>query len=428
VKPLLLFCGLLLLVCFPFLHAQDTGPLNWDFDTLFDEPGPEIPSEETKTETTDTASTVMDLIQRRGFVFNASSEFAVGIAPGWYETPWSSEWSFEDRYTERIFKMHNSFSMNAQISNVFRVSSTIFFEIPNFRFALGDFFFDYSLYSKVFFRGGKYNLSWGISPNYNYTNLLARIPKDSPGGDSFILKADIPSGIGGFQVLALTRANLMSVSGAGNIALGDIGFGGKYNLALRRLDLDLGMFYQEEMPLRAFLSLKTTYRSTELYSEGLIAVDVHELSNISGAASLGFSRDFFDSKLTTNAEVFYNAEGNSFWYRPETSLRDSEISPFIEGLNGALNLRYRFNTKGDPHLFLQMRYAPLQNSAQLIPGFTLHPWPHVEVHFAIPMALGSKDGYYHLNTVRKGPEDLPLPFGIMLAITIKGGVQFAHYY
>jgi hypothetical protein len=195
--------------------------------------------------------------------------------------------------------------------------------------------------------------------------------------------------------------------------------------------MDLGAFHQEGMPLRTFLSLKTTVKSTELYSEGLLALDVYDPPGMSGAVSLGFSQDFFDGKFTANAEIFYNAEKGTRWYRPETTLREEETPLFIDGLNGALNLRYRFGGKGNPRAFVQTRYAPQQDSGQLVPGFTLNPWPHIELYFAVPMALGSKDGHYYKNTVRMDTRETPhrpLPFGVMLLVTLRGGIQLAHYY
>ena len=408
---------------------------DWDINSLFNEPPQEAaPSAETKTNTTtdktasadkttsadNAVASVAKLLKKKGFTFGASYEFAAGVAPGWYEVPWSKD-STGDYYFDRVIKMRSTLSLDAQITDAFRTYSALYFEIPNFSINLGDFYFDYSLYDKVFIRGGKYNLSWGISPNYNFTNLLVRVPEGSTAGDSFILKADIPVGIGGFQVLALTRADLMHGT---TVRKRDIAYGGKYNLALRLADLDIGVFNQEGMPLRGFLSFKTTLGKTDLYSEGLCAIDVNQPSGISGAASLGASRDFFNGNFSANAELFYNGEKNAFWYTPETTLRDAQITPFIGGLNAALNLLYRFGGKANPRIFIQARCAPLQNTAQLIPGFRLNPWSNIELYLAVPMALGSETGYYFKNTITTDSfQNRPLPFSVMLLLTLRGAVK-----
>jgi len=423
VKPLFVFLGLLLV--FTRLQAQEQTLLDWDIDSVFNEPLTETSPEEPETDNA-SGATVVDTLKQQSFIFDASYEFMAGIMPSWREAPWSSAGD-SGFFWDYAVKLRGSLGMDAQIDKSFRVKSTVYFEIPNFGFKLGDFFFDYNLYDVVFFRGGKYTQSWGISPNYNYTDLLARVPpknKDN-AGESFIFKADVPTGIGGFQVLTMTRADLQS----GNPSLpklDDFGFGGKYNLALRSADFDLGLFYQDGMALRTFFSVKTTLWNTELYSEGLAAIDVHEPSNISGAVSVGFVRDFFDDKFNVNGEIFYNAEKGAYWYRPETNIREAGSIPFIEGLNIALNLRYKFGGKGDPRFFTQIRYAPFENSAQLIPGFTLNPWSHIGLYFAVPMALGAKEGYYSRNTLTTDPEGRPIPFRVMFLISVSGSMQFSH--
>jgi len=420
---LIIFLILIGLLVSVYLPAQDGNSLDWDIDSIFDEVLPASTSGETKTDTAVPA--VNKLVKRRGYTFDASYRLIAGFAPGWYEIPWSKNYENNDPYLDHIIKMQGAFGIDAQISEAFRAKSSISFEIPNFSFILGDFFFDYNFYDTVFFRGGKYNLSWGVSPNYSFTNLLSRVPKKGYSGDSFIFKVDVPIGIGGIQALVLTRVDLMH----GVIPeIPDFGVGGKYNLAFRWADLDMGLYYKEDMPLRSFLSIKTTIGKTELYNEWLAVIDLQNSSELSGAVNFGFARDFFDKKLRFAGELFYNAEGNAYWYRPETSVKKPEISPFIEGLNLAFNLTWRLGEKGDPRLFIQTLYVPEQNSAQLIPGFRLNPWPNFEFYLAAPMALGSKDGYYYSNTVNNDNKNRPLPFSVMLMVTLNGSVQYGHYY
>jgi hypothetical protein len=417
-KPFLVFLGILV---FAQLQAQEKSSLDWDIDSIFNEPAAEPAPEEPDTGSSNV--TAADKLKQQSFVFNASYEFITGIMPGWLEPPWSSADDY-GYFLDRAIKLRSSLGMDAQIDKSLRVISNIYFEIPNFSFRLGDFFFDYNLYDFVFFRGGKYAHSWGISPNYNFTDLLARIPpRIANPGESFIIKADVPTGIGGFQVLAMTRADLM-ISNPPAPKLEDFGFGGKYNLALRAVDFDVGIFYQEGMALRNFLSVKTTLWKTELYSEGLAAIDVHEPDNISGAVSIGFVREFFEDKFSVNGEFFYNAEKGAYWYRPESNIREAGSVPFIEGLNLAINLRYKFGGKADFRLFTQLRYAPLENSAQLIPGFMLTPWPHIDLYFAVPMALGDKDGYYSRNTLTVDLDGKPIPFRIMILISLSGSIRY----
>ena len=404
------------------LSAQDQGFLDWDIDSIFDEPPPAPPLEEPNAD--NDGNTVLQSIQQRGFIFDANYRLLMGHSIGWYEEPWSTNWDKEGYHQEFIFSMHGSFGIDAQVSEAFRAKSVIYYEVPNFSLGLGDFFFDYNFYNAVFFRGGKYNLSWSISPFHDFTNLLSRVPKDGPHGESFIFKADIPIGIGGIQALALTRTDLLNGVIPG---IDDFGFGGKYNLALRWADFNLGVFYQTGMPLRGFLSIKTTILGVELYNEWLTAIDVQVPAETTGAVNLGFACDFLGGKLRAAGEVLYNAERNAWWYSPETIFGKADISPFIEGISGVLNLSLRLGDKGQPRLFLQTLLAPPENLYRIIPGFSLNPWPDIELYLAVPMALGSKDGYNYLNAVNNDNNGQLLPFSIILLLNLNGSVQFRHY-
>jgi hypothetical protein len=404
------------------LSAQEQNALDWDINDVFNETEQTSPIEESEND--EAAVTVNKLLKQKGITFNASYQFLTGVVPGWLEYPWVSA---EDRgyYMDRFIKLNSSLTADAQIDDSLRIKTVFSFEIPDFYITLGDFFFDYNINDVVFFRGGKYSHSWGLASNFTFTNLLARVPDGSVTGDSFVFKIDVPTGIGGFQVLALTRVRLMDPDPP-LPRFEDFGFGGKYNLALRWADFDTGVYYQENMPLRAFLSIKTTILKTELYSEGLIAINVYDTSDVSGAVSFGFTKDLFNNKFTMNGEIFYNAEKGSYIYKPETYITEAESIPFKYELTLAFNMSYKFGGKTNPSLFAQIRYAPYEDSMQLIPGFRINPWPHIEIYLAAPMSLGSKEGYYYENAYTTNDESKPIPFCVVLLFRLSGSIQFKH--
>jgi hypothetical protein len=416
VKKPVAFLGLLFffLVC---ASAQEGIFFDLDIDSLFDEPPPETPAEEN----VDTAaSSVLSMVKRRGLTVSASYEFQGGFAPGWDTSPWSFNgdevfsWNPGARMTANI-------SIDARLSEVFRVITVFDCNIPGFNLTLGDFFFDYNLLNTVYIRAGKYEHSWGISPNYGFTNILSRVPGGKKYGTSYIIKTDIPIGVGGIQALALTRTNLADNEMPG---WGDVGFGGKYNLAFRWADFDMGIFYQDSMALRGFLSIKTTVLNTELYNEWLVAVNTHSDNAAGFAANFGFVRDFFGNKLTLNGEFFYNGEKGGEYYRPETSMLKEATLSFVEDFSLALNMLYRFGGKGNLRFFTQILYAPVQSSAQLVPGLRLNPLSHIDIYLAVPFALGRKTGYYYENTADPSNR----PFSIILLVTITDNVQVGYYY
>jgi len=418
-----------LFLCFLFLFeisAQENTSLDWDIESLFGGNTEESSFNDTSNNNIN-QTTVLQKINRRSLTFDISYGFSAGMSPGWIEPPWND--SDENNFSWNPgAKLGSSFGLDAKISNVFRVISNFGFTLPDdgsFSFNLGDFFFDYNLFDIAFFRGGKYDLKWGISPNYGFTNLLVRVPDDlNFGYPSFILKVDIPAGVGGFQFLALTRANLI---GGAEIDNEKIGLGGKFNLALRIFDLDIGVFYQHGMPIRSFISLKTTLANTEVYSEGLAAYDFEETQNISGAFNIGFAHDFFNKKLAVNGEFFFNNEGNSFFYSPKTDFMNAKTSPFIDGLNAALNLRYSFGGKGNLRFYLQTLYTLSDNSTRVIPAFRLSPFPHIEFYLAFPMDLGNKKGYYYKNSIIQNREGKPLRFAAIFLVSLSGSLRFTAY-
>jgi len=406
--------------------SQEEPSLGWDIDTLFDEAPEETPEEQTNNNNTEATPAAVNLVNQRGIIFDAEYQLIGGISPGWTpDPPWFTDKGNESKFEwTPILKMRADFGLDARISKSFRVKASFNFEIPSFNISLGDIFADYNLYDVVFFRVGKYEQSWGISPNFGFTNLLARVPatdKERYNHDAFVFKADIPVKIGGFQLLSLTRADLM---GGEKPVWHDFGFGGKYNLAFRAADIDMGVFYQDGMALRSFLSIKATVGKTELYNEWLAVFDTTQPGNISGAGNIGVVQTFFNDKFKVNAELFYNAEGDSYYYQPETNIKKADVSPYIKGLNLALNLSYQPDWKTNPRFFVQVIYAPQQESAKLVPGIRLNLFPHMELYFAVPMALGSKEGYYYTNTADPNNR----PFSVVLLLSLKGSVRAGYYY
>ena len=409
----------LLIVSFTFLAAQETDIIDWgwDWDSLFDEPLYDTPEDESSSEATTTAATVLSSIKRRGITFIFSYEFQAGIAPGWDTAPWFFDGNEVFSWNPGA-KMNSGFKLDVQFSEVFRVITAFNTSVPGTIFSLGDFFFDYNVLNTVFIRAGKYEHSWGISPNFNFTNLLSRVPANSAGGNSYVFRADIPIGVGGFQALVMTRADLNDIS------RNDLGFGIKYNLAFRWADFDFGIFNQNNMATRGFLSIKTTLSDTEVYNEWLVAVNTHSNNSISIATNLGFVREYLNRRFTLNGELFFNGEGNTYLYNPETDINEANASPFIEGFNIALNMLYRFRGKGNPRFFMQMLYAPMQNSMQLVPGFRFTPFSNIDVYMAMPFALSTRSGYYYTNTADPNNR----PFCITLLISLSGNLQTSFYY
>jgi hypothetical protein len=430
------FFALLCFVMSFFISAQEeqnTGIdiLDRDIDSLFDEPLPDLDGDGAAGSDggaqgageagNDTGGGILSsMIRKRSFILDASFYFYGGVAPGWSEAPWY--WKGEDEEYSTIpgAGMNASLGLDFQISGHLRIKNLFTFLLPDPRFTVKEVFIDYNLADRLFFRGGKFTQNWGISPNYSYANLLARLPPGKGGGDPYIIKVDVPIGIGGVELLALTRPGFMKNQSLPSF--NEIGFGGKYNLAHQRVDLDVGVFYHEEMPLRNSVSIKSTVMDTEVYAEAMVSVQHKPWGTVQGSGSIGFARDFFSEKLTIGGEYFYNGEKDAWVFIPETNLELEDKALFADGHNMAINVLYRTGVLGNLKFMAQCLYSIDENSAQFVPGLSFAPFPHISVSLGVPMALGSRTGTYY----RENADKTNRPFSVVLLVSISGDYRFTH--
>ena len=387
-----------------------------DLDSLFNEDK----SKETQQNHVQESS-VLSNVRRQGITLSASYYFSGAVNPGWDMYPWDFDGS-EDFSWALGIEMGSSLSINAQITESFRVISVFTYQIPGFSFSLGDFFFDYNFYNKVFLRAGKYEQSWGISPNFKFTNLLSRIATkidenfEPAVGPSYIAKFDIPIGVGGLQLLSLTRFN---IAGGESPPKEYFGYGGKYNFAFPWADFNIGLYYQEFMATRGIFSVKTVLFDFDIYNEWLFTYNNHTSGSVNISFNIGLSRAFFNNKLEINTEYYYNGEGISLYFVPQSEFRVDDTSPFIKGDNIAFNLLYRLDGKINPRVFLKLLYG--DESYSLVSGIRVNPFSNMEIYFAIPVVFGSKDSHYYKNSFNVLNQHRP--FSIVLYVSFSGGAS-----
>jgi hypothetical protein len=444
----------------PLVAQESTGPLDDGIDSLFDVPEDtveeEIEASGIQVPETKSAGNVSGTLQSRGFTFDVDYNFIVGYSPGWLETPWHWKEYKDDPARANVAgdpivgdpfsqlfaaKMNSSFSLDFRVSPALRVRQVFQLAYPDYKLEVVEFFADYNVDDAVFFRVGRHTVNWGISRNFPFANLPVLLPLKDIDGDplitltdaySYALKIDIPIGIGGIQLLALTREAFMDEPT--NPQLEEFGYGLKYNLAFQWVDIDLGVYYHRSMPARSFLSFKSTLPSgTEIYSEGVAAFsskdgsmernrpqhwDKSELS-----FALGLYDDFFSRKLSLNLEYFFNGERDSRWLQPETSFQEEEISNLLYGHNGAINIIFKPGGLGNLRFGVQCLYGFEDKTAKLVPGVSFAPVSNLNVYLGFPMALGSRYGIYY----RQNADEKNRPFSIVLAVSIGGNYRFGYY-
>jgi hypothetical protein len=469
-KPPLLLLTVLLLarVGVPAISAQETtgaeAPLSkpdlpgepdfgFNIDSLFDSTDDENPN---KAANSAEEGTSLDLLQQiilsRGFSIEANYNMRGFLAPGSTEVPWAEE-KYRDIAawnTAPGLQMSADLALDIQLSEVLRVQQSIKFEILDPDVKIKEFFFDYNINQKVFIRAGQFDLNWGQSHNFQFTNLLARIPIDYDTNTNSVfapkyIRVNIPIGIGGFESVFSGRF----IEDFATVKASDIGYGLKYNIIRPRVDMDIGTFFHRLMPLRSFFSLQTTVlKSTELYTEALVsiphdniitgdfqrdAITFSELKpeHVSFSGTLGVFQSFFDDKLVLNGEVFYSGEKDAAALdKDEIDILASgeKIVGILQGLNTALNVRFQPGWAG-LGLGMSFRWAFHDNSGQVIPVLSWNPVKHVTMSVAVPMALGNREGsdgnktYYYT----QNPDNSGRPFSVIFAISLSSDYRFGYY-
>lgn len=435
------------------LSAEEPGT-GRDIDSLFDSPSENDTQAPPPLENGegDKLDLLQQLILSRGFSIEADYNMRAFVAPGSTEAPWVED---TDEFPREIttnpgLQMSANLGLDIQLSEVLRVQQSIMFQILDPDVKVKEFFFDYNIAQKVFVRMGLYDLNWGQSHNFQFTNLLARIPEHYPadkGNDSKLIKITVPVGIGGFEGVLSGRF----VDDFSSVALKAFGYGLKYNIIRPRVDMDIGVFYHRLMPLRGFFSLQTTLlKSTEFYMEGLAASphdglldpesgDEHltfykvNAEDIRLSGALGVIQTFFNDKLVLNAEIFYSGESDAEALdTDELAILTNEEKrvEILHGLNTAFNARYQPGGPIGLGLGLSFRWAFADVSGQIIPAVYLSPVKHITLSVAVPMALGNrtapgsdKPAYYYTNN----PDGSGRPFSVIFAMSMNSNYRFGYY-
>lgn len=427
----------ILILLFPLVSQsdEDTDLIDMDLDFLFSETTTDNSSSSDDSiestvigstsnqedENVYTNSLLDDVINKEGFTAKVSYKLQGGYSFGWDEALWF--WDTQTEFFSQVAgaDMTSDYSFDFQLTDALSVYQSLSIDFPDFDFTIDKFYGEYNLENFVFMKMGKFSEVWGTSRNYKYTNLPARLPEDSSGGDTYSAKIDIPVGIGGLQLLANLRAD--DTSDLTSPSFSDLGLGIKYNLAFENADIDFGVFYKQDMRLRGFASLETTlFDDTEAYVEGLVSINKDDIEDTIFAGSIGFYDEFLNKKISLNAEYYYNAEQSTNYEDEEASLLESDTTPFLLGHNFALNLKYKpFKVK--VNFLARIFYNIDDNTGKFLPAVSYKPYKDLTVYLGVPLVLGDRDGYYYTTNYDINNR----PFSISFLATFSGSYNYAFY-
>jgi hypothetical protein len=371
------------------------------------------------------ADLLAEVEKKPGFKITAKYNFKAGYSMDWNFRPWERDYVSDPGIDHTAgADLDSSFSLDYQISPELRVRQRFALGFPDYDLDVKAFYADYSISKSVFFSLGKKGVSWGRSPNYPFANIVNRTPPGTSGGDTYVLSMNVPIGIGGIETLALARAGLIDDLDSPEIS--EIGVGGKYNLAVPAVDLNVGTFFHKDMKLRGFYSLKTTlFDRLEVYQEGMLGFDQYRdysgmtaeevLAFLDASANIGFYDDYFGDRLQVNGEYFYNGEGAGNAFDLDEDLEEelaNEPSPFIKGHNMALTFTYKPGFWGS-RFYLRYKHNFNEQSGYLSTGARFKPLPDMTISLGAPLVTGLPGGSYYTDNT----SDL---FRIALGVTIGG--------
>ena len=370
------------------------------------------------------------MLRNPGFALFADYTIVGAYLPGWQYSPWDKQFEGIDIFADDQplgVELRATVSLDFQVSPVLSFSQAVKLSLPGMTMTLTEFYANYIFLNRAFVKVGKYDYGWGISPNFQYTNLIARVPAGQAApGDLYIARINVPISIGGFEAIGFTRNGYINTDAP---ELNEYAYGGKFNFAHRYIDANIGTAYFKRMPLRTFLSLKSTlFSSTEVYGEALLAVE-HEpvWGEPRFSFSLGFFNDFFKSKLRINAEWFYNGEFEVKVLQLDNPLEDKKVViPYVPGHNLALNIDFKPGGLAGLRAGVKFLYAFDDGSGQIMPGITLEPARHLRIYLAAPLVVGRRSGmdysYFKTNSDKNNR-----PFSIIFAVSLNGSYEFARY-
>lgn len=342
---------LYLFLLFPCILLSENEDLldNEDLDSFFSQEEDEAVATEDKE-----FYVLDDVVNTTGFVFGADYQLFGGYSPGAQD--------FEIYDDAIILGMRSTFSLDAQISSDFSVFQKWDVKYPDFELVMTQFYAESIIKDRAFLRLGRENLSWGEAKVFKLSNLLVRTPETFSGSrDSYSIRLNVPIGLGGVNILALTREGMWKES---TPSANEIGLGALYNHIINTekliFDLNLGLFHHREMNLRSFLSGKTTIFNTEIYSELIFAYNmygtdyIYDNNDIDNSQydslnmepdsvdnktdlsiNLGVYRDFFDGKLEVGSEYLFCGEESEL---PDHVYKGHNISFFIKGKFDSINM------------------------------------------------------------------------------------------
>jgi len=222
---------------------------------------------------------------------------------------------------------------------------------------------DYNVVDKMFFRFGKFYLTWGQGRLFRPGNFC----EDYEDGTT--MRFTFPTVLDGISLV--THYNRHGLSSSDNtLHKGDLDFLGHIDKTFGPVNFSLAAFYNYDTGQRYLGSVKTNVLHTDLFGDYIL--NISDKKELSHQALVGFFREWTDAKLY--GEYYYDGR-----------IKGDEDHCF--GM--ATDFKHLFGSSVS--FGLKWLHAVNNEAGQFIGGFSISPWKHVTIRAAVPWCYGEKE-------------------------------------
>jgi hypothetical protein len=258
---------------------------------------------------------------------------------------------------------------------------------PGFTPTIYEFWFDYTVLDKIFFRGGRQVIGWGNTRIFTVGDVMDNSPT------ALSLKAYLPFGADGLSLVTLVQDPGADASLNGLKPE----FAPRLDIVIGSLEFSEAAAFQNAFPMRVASMLKTSCFGMDFFGEVFGNWQVGGSPRLSNFESVFWQAP--GQKFSLYVEHYYNGSSSNAadgWYGTAPS------PPNLAGDKIAILASYKL---GGYILGLQWIHAFADCSGQLMPGVTFSPFEHITVTIGFPISYGADGSTY----AEQAPEDFNSP-------------------
>jgi hypothetical protein len=390
-----------------------------DINGLFDAPASDAVG------VVSTASAIDRFLKEDGIRITGSFNVSGGYAYAWAERPhyqeaftdlkdgkWDgfAKYMLMDASGSAYFTLTSHIDIEARPHPSLRFKASMGSEFPTWTPTVGEVFCDYTLADAVFFRIGRFGMTWGNARIYGIDNLPGRVPSGVHPPDSTLdsdglsLKADVPFGSHSVSAVIMERNGYHK--DPANPAPSELGYGLLGDFVWGRTQFSLGGFYQAYLQPRVLIAAKTSFLGVDLSGECVLAYA--ENTGLAPSWNAGVYWEQADWNLSIYCEYLYNTDSEIAIVTGPAS-----ICPPGHSVALILGLKEVFGSKLKAGL--QWQHAFADGSGFLAPGVSIEAVPHIVISFGIPKYYGPIDGF--LTAVNPDPQKRRTAIAVMVAVS-----------